>query len=119
MSLLVDTDRVLWAAYAPERLSLAAHARLTDEAQRPHVSAASIWEIVIKAGLGRADFRVDHATLRAGLAGNGRKELLIMAGHTLEVAEIPRLHADPFDRILIARARCEAGHCSRAIALEK
>ena len=118
MSLLVDTHLVLWAAYAPERLSPAAHARLTDEAQRPHVSAASIWEVVIKAGLGRADFRVDPVSLRAGLAGNGWKELPITAEHALEVAELPRLHADPFDRILIAQARREGWPlltCDRAL----
>lgn len=107
MSLLVDTHLMLRAAYAPERLSPAARARLTDEEQFPHVSAASIWEVVIKAGLGRADFRVDPVALRVGLAGNGWAELPITAGHALEVAELPRLHADPFDRILIAQARRE------------
>ena len=107
MSLLVDTQLVLWAAYTPERLSPAAHARLTDEGQHLHVSAASIWEVVNKAGLGRADFRVDTAALRAGLAANGWKELPITTGHTLEVTELPPHRADPFDRILIAQARWE------------
>ena len=118
MSLLVDTHLVLWAAYAPERLSPAAHARLTDEEQHPHYSAASIWEVVIKAGLGRVDFRVDPVALCAGLAGNGWAELPITAGHTLEVAELPRFHADPFDRILIAQARREGWPlltCDRAL----
>lgn len=107
MSLLVDTHLVLWAAYAPERLSRTAHARLTDEGQLPHVSAASIWEIVIKASLGRADFRVEPIDLRAGLVKNGWAELPITASHTLEVADLPFHHADPFDRILIAQARQE------------
>lgn len=107
MSLLVDTHLVLWAAFAPERLGGMAQARLTDEGQLPHVSAASIWEIVIKATLGRADFRVDPVGLRAGLVKNGWAELPITASHTLEVAELPSHHADPFDRILIAQARHE------------
>ena len=107
MSLLVDTQLVLWAAYTPERLDPAARARLTDEGQHPHVSAASIWEIVIKAGLQRADFRIDPAALRAGLAANGWKELPVTTGHTLEVVELPPHHVDPFDRILIAQARRE------------
>ena len=107
MNVLVDTHLMLWAAYAPERLSPVAHARLIDEELCPCVSAASIWEIVIKAGLGRTDFQVDPATLRAGLAANGWKELPVTAGHALEVAELPRLHSDPFDRILIAQARRE------------
>ncbi|MDE0114141.1 MAG: type II toxin-antitoxin system VapC family toxin [Albidovulum sp.] len=107
MTLLVDTHLVLWAAYTPERLSPTALARVTDEEQLPHVSAASIWEVVIKAGLGRADFKVDPAKLRAGLAVNGWTELPITTGHALEVAKLPPLHADPFDRILIAQARRE------------
>lgn len=107
MSLLVDTHLVLWAAFAPERLSRIAQARLTDEGQLPHVSAASIWEIVIKARLGRADFRVDPVDLRAGLVKNGWAELPITASHALELADLPLRHADPFGRILIAQARRE------------
>ena len=107
MSLLVDTHLVLWAAYDPERLSQIARARLEDEGHHPHVSAASIWEIVIKAGLGRPDFQVDPVTLRAGLVKNGWAELPIMTSHTLQVADLPLHHADPFDRILIAQARHE------------
>ena len=107
MSLLVDTHLVLWAAYTPDRLSSAARARLSDVAQRPHFSAASIWEVVIKADLGRADFQVDPAALRAGLAGNGWAELPIRADHALEVLKLPRHHSDPFDRILVAQARRE------------
>ncbi|MCE2522566.1 MAG: type II toxin-antitoxin system VapC family toxin [Rhodobacteraceae bacterium] len=107
MSLLVDTHLLLWAAYMPERLSPIARARLTDEEQQPHVSAASIWEVVIKSGLERADFQVDLLELRTGLAGNGWAELPIRTDHALEVAKLPPHHADPFDRILIAQARRE------------
>lgn len=107
MNLLADTHLVLWAAYAPERLSQTARARLADEGQHPHFSAASIWEVVTKAGLGRSDFQVDPVALRAGLAKNGWGELPITASHTLQVANFPLHHADPFDRILIAQARQE------------
>ena len=107
MSLLVDTQLVLWAAYEPERLSPTARAHLTDEGNRLHVSAASIWEVVIKAGLGRSDFLVDPAALRSGLARNGWAELPVRTGHALEVAELPSHHSDPFDRILVAQARWE------------
>lgn len=107
MSLLVDTYLMLWAAYAPERLSQTARVRLADEGQHPHVSAASIWEVVIRAGLGRPGFQVDPSALRAGLTKNGWAELPIMAGHALHVADLPLHHADPFDRILIAQARQE------------
>ena len=107
MNLLVDTHLVLWAAYEPERLSPTARSRLTDEGQHPHVSAASIWEVVIKAGLGRPDFKVDAAALRSGLARNGWAELPIRTDHALEVAKLPQHHSDPFDRILVAQARWE------------
>lgn len=107
MSLLVDTLLVLWAAYEPERLSPTARARLTDEENRLHVSAASIWEVVIKAGLGRPDFLVDPAALRLGLARNGWAELPVRTSHALEVAKLPLHHSDPFDRILVAQARWE------------
>ena len=107
MSLLVDTHLVLWAAYTPERLNPVAHARLSDDGELPHVSAASIWEVVIKASLGRVDFRVDPTALRAGLVKNGWAELPITTGHALEVAKLPLHHADTFDRILIAQARRE------------
>ncbi len=107
MGLLVDTHLMLWAAYMPERLSPIAHERLTDEGELPHVSAASIWEVVIKAAIVRKDFHVDPVALRVGLVTNGWVELPITIGHTLQVADLPLYHADPFDRILIAQAREE------------
>lgn len=107
MSLLVDTQLVLWAAYEPERLCPAARARLTDKENQPYVSAASIWEVVIKAGLGRSDILVDPVALRTGLARNGWAELPVRTSHALEVAKLPFHHSDPFDRILVAQARWE------------
>ena len=107
MSLLVDTQLVLWAAYEPKRLNPTARARITDEGNCPHVSAASIWEVVVKAGLGRSDFRVDPSALRLGLARNGWAELPVRTSHALEVAKLPLHHSDPFDRILVAQARRE------------
>lgn len=67
-------------------------------------SAASIWEIAIKRGLGRSDFRVDPALLRRGLLENGYDELPINGRHALGVNRLPDLHRDPFDRMLVAQA---------------
>lgn len=107
MRLLLDTHLLLWAAGAPERLSVAVRELLEDRANTPVFSVASIWEVVIKRGLGRADFRVEPQLLRRGLLDNGYEELPITSSHVLGVAALPDLHRDPFDRILVAQARVE------------
>jgi PIN domain nuclease of toxin-antitoxin system len=81
---------------------------LIDTRNSLFFSAASIWEIVIKRGLGRDDFKVDSHRLRKMLVMNGYSELPITAEHVLRVDTLPGLHKDPFDRILIAQARSEA-----------
>ena len=58
-------------------------------------SAASIWEVAVKAGLGRADFAVDAGVLRRGLVENGYEELAVTAAHACAVAALPPLHRDP------------------------
>jgi len=70
-------------------------------------SVASLWEIVIKCGLGRADFQVDPRLLRRGLLDNGYNELPILSEHVVTVGVLPPLHKDPFDRLLIAQAMVE------------
>ncbi len=107
MRLLLDTHILLWAAGAPERLSAKAHGLLADEAHELLFSAASIWEIVIKSGLGRDDFSVDARQLRAALLINGYRELPVSSLHALTLADLPALHKDPFDRILLAQAMRE------------
>jgi len=107
MKLLLDTYLLLWAAGDPDRLSDAAREMLKDEANILYFSPASIWEIVIKKGLGRDDFRVDPARLRKLLVANGYEELSIESDHALAVETLPALHKDPFDRMLLAQARCE------------
>ena len=73
----------------------------------PGFSAASIWEVAIEAGLGRADFRADAGLLRRGLIDNGYVELAITGAHAAAVAALPPLHRDPFDRMLVAQAQVE------------
>lgn len=102
--LLLDTHLLLWAAAGDQRLPEWVNRRLNDPDTHPLFSAASIWEIVIKSSLGRKDFKVDASVLRRGLLDNGYEELPITSTHTLEVARLPDLHRDPFDRILVAQA---------------
>ena len=70
-------------------------------------SAASLWEIAIKNGLGRASFSVDPRLLRRSLSENDYRELPITGAHATAVDLLPPIHKDPFDRILIAQARIE------------
>lgn len=105
--ILLDTHLLLWAAAGSEQLPEGVIQRLNDENTQPLFSAASIWEVVIKTGLGRKDFNVDAAMFRRGLLDNGYQELPITSAHTLAVGRLPDLHRDPFDRILAAQANEE------------
>jgi PIN domain nuclease of toxin-antitoxin system len=70
-------------------------------------SAACLWEVAIKHGLGRADFRVEPRRLRRGLIENGWRELAITSEHAIAAGELPPLHKDPFDRMMVAQAQVE------------
>ena len=107
MKLLLDTHLLLWAAGEPDKLSASARTALLDETNRLYFSSASIWEIVIKRGLGRDDLRVDPFRLRMMLVAHGYTELPISSDHALAIDRLPMLHKDPFDRILISQARAE------------
>ena len=107
MKLLLDTHIVLWAAGQPEKLSESARTLLTAPENILFFSAASIWEIVIKRGLGRDDFKVDPHRLRKMLVTHGYTELPVTAEHALKVETLPMLHKNPFDRLLLAQARAE------------
>ena len=107
MKLLLDTHILLWAAGHPEKLSRPTRTLLTTPENSLFFSAASIWEIVIKLGLGREDFRVDPYRLRKMLLAHEYTELPVSAEHALRVDSLPPLHKDPFDRLLLAQARSE------------
>ncbi|MFA6036939.1 MAG: type II toxin-antitoxin system VapC family toxin [Legionellales bacterium] len=107
MKFLLDTHLLLWAANQSEKLSATAHALITDPENQLIFSAASLWEITIKSGLGRDDFRVDVRVLRRGLLDNGYNELPITSEHAVAIDSLPLIHKDPFDRILIAQSIVE------------
>ncbi len=107
MNLLLDTHLLLWAASEPKRLSAKARTMLLDPANHLIFSTASLWEVSIKNGLDRSDFNVDPRRLWRMLLVNGYRELPITSEHTVAVNELPNLHKDPFDRILVAQARVE------------
>ena len=107
MKLLLDTHLLLWAAGEPKRLSKQAR-RLIDNTENELLfSAASLWEVAIKRGLGREDFKVDARLLRRGLLDNGYNELPITSEHVVATESLPPIHRDPFDRVLVAQATVE------------
>ena len=107
MRLLIDTHLLLWAAEGPERLSTEALALMGDQDNQLVFSVASVWEIAIKQGLNRPDFSADASLVRRGLVEGGYEELPILAAHAIAVTNLPAIHADPFDRMLIAQAQTE------------
>ncbi|WP_018237344.1 type II toxin-antitoxin system VapC family toxin [Ensifer sp. BR816] len=107
MNILLDTHLLLWAAGDPGRLSRDALAFIEDRENALYFSAASLWEIAIKRGLGRADFQADPRLLRRGLLDNGYAELPVNGAHAVAVDQLPPIHKDPFDRILVAQSIVE------------
>lgn len=107
MKLLLDTHLLLWAAENAPRMPEAARELIADQGNELYFSAASLWEIAIKQGLGRPDFEVDARVLRRGLIDNGYLELPILSEHAVAIEGLPAIHKDPFDRLLIVQAMVE------------
>jgi PIN domain nuclease of toxin-antitoxin system len=105
--LLLDTHVLLWAAEQSEKLSKKARKLIADSENTPVFSAVSLWEIAIKRGIGRDDFKVDPRLLRRGLLDNGYHELAMTSEHAVALDMLPPLHKDPFDRLLLAQAMVE------------
>ena len=107
MKFLLDTQILIWVADSPEVLPDKIRDLLNKLDNELFFSSASIWEVAIKFGLNKPDFRVDPRILYHGLASNGYQELHIYGRHAVAVNELPDLHKDPFDRLLIAQAKAE------------
>jgi len=101
---LLDTHLVLWAMQDSKQLSPAARKQIRA-AEANYVSAVSLWEIAIKASLGR--LAVDSETLEEQLGVAGFQPLPVTWQHTVQVRKLPMHHRDPFDRMLIAQAVSE------------
>ncbi|CAN5774051.1 type II toxin-antitoxin system VapC family toxin [soil metagenome] len=104
MSLLLDTHVLLWVLAADPTLAASARDAIIDGNNRVFVSAVTAWEIVIKRALGKLRAPDDlHSQLRRLRLNT----LAITFQHAEAVADLPGLHADLFDRLLIAQARTE------------
>jgi PIN domain nuclease of toxin-antitoxin system len=105
--LLLDTHLLLWTIGTDERLSSQARQLIGDPDNELLFSVASVWEVAIKHGRGRQDFQVDPRLLRRDLLNNGYRELAVTGEHAVAIRELPPLHRDPFDRILVAQSVVE------------
>ena len=107
MRILLDTYILLWAVGASHRLSGDLRRLLEDTDNDIYFSAASIWEVAIKNALGREGFRADPAQILKVMPDTGFAELPVKSIHAAEVASLPAIHKDPFDRLLVAQSRVE------------
>lgn len=104
MRLLLDTHVYLWSVTDDRKLTKAARKLILD-ADDVFVSSASIWEASIKAGLGKLD--VDVNLLVSEIEASGFSELPVRAVHAAMARDLPDIHRDPFDRLLVAQALSE------------
>ncbi|HEX5766393.1 MAG TPA: type II toxin-antitoxin system VapC family toxin [Woeseiaceae bacterium] len=103
MRLILDTHLLLWALGQPARLSAAARKQI--EKADVYISAASIWEISIKATLGK--LKANPAEVLGAIEPAGFILLDITGEHAAKTIELPPHHKDPFDRMLVAQASYE------------
>jgi PIN domain nuclease of toxin-antitoxin system len=104
LKLLLDTHAALWFLSGDERLREAARRHLRDESNRVLLSAAVVWEIAIKRGLGKLVVPEEYLSL---LLGAGAQPLPVSVDHAAAVEHLPWHHRDPFDRMLVAQALTE------------
>ena len=105
MKILFDTHAFLWWDAEPLRVSVEARAACEHPANSLHLSIASIWELQIKIQLGKLVLRAPLETILADQRRRGLRLQPIEATDIFSLAELPSIHRDPFDRLLIAQAR--------------
>lgn len=99
---LLDTHAILWWLTEPESLSSKAHKIIADPNNTLYVSSISFWEMSIKSGLGKLTIPNNILTI---LSTDGFKTLPLLPEESLSIIDLPMIHHDPFDRILIAQAK--------------
>jgi len=107
LRLLLDTHVALWAVAGSPRLGAGARSLIEDPANEIWVSAVSLWEITIKHALGRERMPVSGREAAEWFSTSGYRFLPVDAEHALGVSDLPPLHADPFDRLLVSQSLLE------------
>jgi len=109
MKIILDTHTFLWWITDDQRLSPHAHEIMEDGKNELLFSAVSAWEMAIKIQLGRLSLPGEpEVYIPDQLRQNAMHVLPIQVAHALQVANLPRHHRDPFDRLLVAQAQVEA-----------
>ena len=106
MRVLLDTHIALWAVTGSGKLTPEAVKAILD-ADEVFVSAASVWEIAIKRSLDKSKMPITSAKALQAFQDAGYRVLEVKAAHAVQVEQLPRIHKDPFDRMLVAQALCE------------
>ena len=104
--MIVDTHVLIWFAGGSPRLPVSMRDELMHGSTAPTFSTISIWEIAIK-GARHRSFDVDPAEMRAAFLARNWTELPFTGDHAVAVRDLPPIHADPFDRALLAQAIVE------------
>jgi PIN domain nuclease of toxin-antitoxin system len=107
VDILLDTHIVLWSVFQTKYLTKQARKILEDPSNQIFFSTVNLWEITIKRAQGRPEFQVDPRPLRHSLLRDGYRELVVTSEHAMSVGQLPMIHRDPFDRLLIAQASVE------------
>ena len=107
MKLILDTQMIIWATFWSEKLPAQARQLIVDLDNDIFFSPVSLWETAIKNSRNRPDFKVEARILRRRLLDCGYQEIPITGLHTVAVSDLPLLHKDPFDRLLLAQAKIE------------
>lgn len=107
MRILLDTHILIWAVGGTAHLDRETLDTLGDTANDVMFSAVNIWEIAIKFSLRRSDFTVRPDDILRGALQIGFIELPVTSATAARVADLPLLHRDPFDRLLVAQAIAE------------
>jgi PIN domain nuclease of toxin-antitoxin system len=107
MTFLLDTQLLLWSMTRADRVSPDTRSLIRSSSTKPLYSVISIWEVAIKHSLHRPDFTVDPERLKFNLDDSGFQDLPVRCEHTFAIQNLPKIHKDPFDRLLIAQAIAE------------
>jgi len=107
MRFLLDTHLLIWSQIDTKRISARTRRLMEDEGNDLYFSVVSLWEIGVKRALNRPEFNIDPHLLRGELLSEGYTELPVSAEHALAVEQLPPLHKDPFDRLLLCQTLVE------------
>ena len=104
MKLLIDTQVLLWSLMEPKKLNSLGRELICSPENTVFLSAVSMWEIRIKESIGKLELPLGFS---ASVAELGLEDLPLTTQHTKWLRELPLLHKDPFDRMLVAQAKAE------------